>query len=307
MCRNHREDKFLRATKNRHYSNESKKNTAKADNSSTKLSKGLKKFSFILAASVAAVLLIVPTTTTIAPNVDAFDISRAAINSFENSDDVQLILAKDTEPVTIATEATEVETTVEPTTQAPTEEETTEAVTEAEEVVEEVKETEPMTEAVIETVTEPQEDEVVEEVEDTFDQTQAGYLLSIKNPDKNYKPKKLTLSKYDREKLECLVMGEAGSMGYTGCALVAQTIRDSMIRSNTTSIDKIISDYKYYAPTNKKPNKNVKDAVSFIFDDNGSAVQHRILCFYIGKSEWHETQEFVVSCGNVRFFDLKVK
>lgn len=293
----------MRTTKNRRYSNENMKNPA--NDSSTKLSKGFKKFSFMLAVSAAAVLLIVPTTT-IAPNVDAFDISKAAINTVENSDDVELILAKDTQPVVAATEATEIETTVEPTTQAPTEETTVEVTEEVEihEVVESVKETEPATEEVTEAVTEPQEDEVVEE---TVVEDQSGYLLSISKPDKNYNPKKLTLSKYDREKLERLVMGEAGSMGYTGCALVAQTIRDSMIRSNTTSIDRIISEYKYYAPTNKKPNKNVKDAVSFIFDDNGSAVKHRLLCFYVGKSDWHETQEFVVSCGNVRFFDLKVK
>ena len=294
----------MRTTKNRHYSKEIKKNSAKE--SSNKLSKGFKKFSFMLAVSAAALLLIVPTTT-IAPNVDAFDIRKAAINSLENCNDVELILAKDTQPVETTTEATEVETTVEPTTQPMTEEPTEEVTEEVKvyEIVESVKETEPATEVVTEAVTEPQEDEVF--VEETIVDDQSGYLLSISKPDKNYNPKKLTLSKYDREKLERLVMGEAGSMGYTGCALVAQTIRDSMIRSNTTSIDRIISEYKYYASTNKKPNKNVKDAVSFIFDDNGSAVKHRLLCFYVGKSEWHETQEFVVSCGNVRFFDLKIK
>ena len=43
-------------------------------------------------------------------------------------------------------------------------------------------------------------------------------------------------------------MGEAGTMGYEGCALVAQSIRDAMNLSGNTSIDYIIDEYKYYRP-----------------------------------------------------------
>ena len=99
-------------------------------------------------------------------------------------------------------------------------------------------------------------------------------------------------------------MGEAGSMGYLGCALVAQSIRDAMNRSNTSSIDQIISQYQYFGSTAIEPNSDVKSAVSFIFDSNGSAVQHRVICFYIGSSAWHETQTFITEVGGVRFFDL---
>lgn len=101
-------------------------------------------------------------------------------------------------------------------------------------------------------------------------------------------------------------MGEAGTMGYTGCALVAQSIRDAMNRSNTSSIDQIISQYQYFGDTDIEPNADVRNAVSFIFDQNGSAVQHRVLCFYIGYSSWHETQTFLTELGGVRFFDLNV-
>ena len=131
-------------------------------------------------------------------------------------------------------------------------------------------------------------------------------LLEIENPDANYSPSPVTLSDYDRAKLERLVMGEAGSMGYTGCALVAQAIRDAMNLSGTSSIDEIISDYGYYGSTSIEPNADVKAAVSYIFDENGSAVQHRVLCFYIGSSAWHETQNFVVELDGVRFFDMYV-
>ena len=148
----------------------------------------------------------------------------------------------------------------------------------------------------------------VEEKEEETQPTESvqTYLVSIDNPDTSYSPSRVTLSDYDRAKLERLVMGEAGTMGYEGCALVAQSIRDAMNLSGNTSIDYIIDEYKYYAPTNIEPNSDVKAAVSYIFDNNGSAVQHRIICFYTGESKWHETQNFIISCGNVRFFDLAV-
>lgn len=131
-------------------------------------------------------------------------------------------------------------------------------------------------------------------------------LLSIANPDYSYTAKHVSLSSYDRAKLERLVMGEAGTMGYTGCAVVAQAIRDSMNRSHTSSIDAIIREYQYFGSTNVQPNADVKNAVSFIFDQDGIAVQHRVMCFYIGYSAWHETQTFLCEIGGVRFFDLNV-
>ena len=93
-------------------------------------------------------------------------------------------------------------------------------------------------------------------------------------------------------------------MGFTGCALVAQSIRDAMNLSGTSSIDRIISEYQYFGSTSIEPNSDVLNAVSFIFDQNGSAVQHRVLCFYIGYSSWHETQTFITEYDGVRFFDL---
>lgn len=131
-------------------------------------------------------------------------------------------------------------------------------------------------------------------------------LIAIANPDYSYSPSHVSLSSYDRAKLERLVMGEAGTMGYTGCAVVAQAIRDSMNRSNTSSIDRIISEYQYFGSTNVAPNSDVKAAVSFIFDQDGIAVQHRVMCFYIGYSPWHETQTFLTEIDGVRFFDLNV-
>ena len=299
--RNHREDKFLRATNYRHYASESKPNGKVSKTSKPKTNKKVKALSFVVAIPLIAVCLIVPTTT-LAPDVDAFEDSRAASYSVGDINEFSAVITDNCVEVTTAPLTQEATTVAE----------TTEAIEETEA---ETKATEPQTAKETVTVKETETYEVIEnEYEEVYEETEIstdsvvqaeGYLIGISNPDPNYSPKKVTLSANDRAKLERLVMGEAGSMGYNGCALVAQAIRDAMNRSNTSSIDRIISEYQYYAPTNKEPNQNVKDAVSYIFDQNGSAVQHRILCFYTGTSAWHETQTFVVGCGNVRFFDLK--
>lgn len=293
----------MRATNYKHYGNEDKSKSVKTKNSNPKKGKKVKALSYVFAFSLAAVALIIPTTT-LAPNVDAFEDSKAASYSIGDIDAFSSLITENCIPETTAP------TTQESTTVAKTKAiKAKKAETKA---TEKVKETQPTTvEATEETVeytesnTEDNETYYQEssEVYENDDYS-SGYLVDISNPDSSYKPKRVTLSSYDRAKLERLVMGEAGSMGYTGCALVAQSIRDAMNRSNTTSIDTIISSYQYYGSTAKEPNQSVKDAVSFIFDENGSAVQHRILCFYTGKSDWHETQQFIVGCGNVRFFDL---
>ena len=299
----------MRATNHKHYGSESKNITV------SKKRKGFKAFSFVFAITLAATVLVIPTTT-LAPNVNAFEDSRAASYSIGDIDEFSVAITNNCVQVTTTP------ITQEPTTVAETTEETTTEVTKPTEKAEELDIDVPKEEnsyyieatgTDIPTYVEievPEKTEPVptikeeEKVEDSIVMAE-GYLIGISNPDPNYSPKKVSLSDADRAKLERLVMGEAGSMGYEGCALVAQAIRDAMNRSNTTSIDRIISEYKYYAPTNKTPNQTVKDAVSYIFDSNGSAVQHRVICFYTGTSGWHETQTFVVGCGNVRFFDLK--
>lgn len=306
---NHREDKFLRATNYKHYGSENKTDAKVSKNSAPKSKKRFRALSFIFSISLAAAL-IVPTTT-LAPDVNAFEDSKAASYSIGDIDEFAAAIAENCIIETTVPLTQEI-TTVAPTTKKIIKEtKPAEEITEAQtEVAAEVKEA-PQPETNVNC--EPEEKETVanteasseSKTETTVPETSGNYLIGISNPDYRYSPSKVTLSSYDRAKLERLVMGEAGSMGYNGCALVAQCIRDAMNRSNTASIDKIISDYKYYAPTNKEPNKNVKDAVSYIFDQNGSAVQHRILCFYTGTSNWHETQNFIVGCGNVRFFDLK--
>lgn len=133
-------------------------------------------------------------------------------------------------------------------------------------------------------------------------------LIASAKADASYSPKHISLSSYDRAKLERLVMGEAGGLGVKGAALVAQTIRDTMQLEKNNSIDYIINEYQYEGSTEKEPNAAVKKAVSYIFDKDGYAVQHRLIYFYASdliESEWHETQDYIVSCGAERFFDRR--
>lgn len=187
---------------------------------------------------------------------------------------------------------------------------------EKKETVKVVKETQPETKATEPETTKPAETtkpttapttatETAESSESVSVEKNLG-SLSTANSSSGYSPRHISLSDYDRAKLERLVMGEAENLGYNGAALVAQTIRDNMIELNTNSIDTIISELQYSAPTTKSPSPEVKRAVSTIFDNDGYAVKHRVLYFYdsdVVSSSWHESQEFIISYGSERFFD----
>ncbi len=313
---NQREDKFLRATKHKHYGSETKSSVA----NKAKTRKGVKVLSILFAVAVAGAAFIIPTTT-LAPDVDAYEDSRAASLSVGDIDKFASVITNNCVEVTTApiTEAV-VASSVEEKTEAATKKSETKAEEKKSDAEE--KETKAKSEEKTEEATEKAESkaetsekkETVEE-EDRDDSADAdsyqsdygyynGALISIDNADPSYSPSYVSLSTYDREKLERLVMGEAGTMGFYGCALVAQSIRDAMNRSGTSSIDYIISQYQYFGSTAIEPNSDVKEAVSYIFDQNGSAVQHRVICFYIGYSSWHETQTFITELDGVRFFDL---
>lgn len=304
----------MRATNYKHYGSETK--TSRATAPRPKKRRGAKAVTVSLAVVCVAAALIVPTTT-LAPDVGAYEDSKIASYSVGDIDKFAGVIINNCVEVTTAPQTQEL------TTEAKKEEETTVAATEKatqETKAEKEDEETSTTQADSSQQQEPSESESIDysyedssdyeysyevDYSDSTDYSDDSYLIGISNPDPSYSPKHVTLSSYDRAKLERLVMGEAGSMGYNGCALVAQAIRDAMNRSNTSSIDEIISTYQYYGSTSVKPTQTVKEAVSYIFDQDGSAVQHRILCFYTGHSSWHETQTFIVGCGNVRFFDFK--
>lgn len=132
------------------------------------------------------------------------------------------------------------------------------------------------------------------------------FLLSIANPDSTYEGTPMDLSNSDREILSHVIMGESGSEGFIGCALLAQCIRDAMVNFKYSTVSESIENMQYSGWYSGQANQNVTDAVTYIFDQGNSAVQHRILVMYATdfcEGSWHETQQFIIQYNNVRFFD----
>lgn len=140
---------------------------------------------------------------------------------------------------------------------------------------------------------------------DYNEQWNQGYLLAIDNPDKSYSCSKITLSDEDRDLLERLCMGEFGG-SFIGASLIAQSVKDAMSFDGFTSVQQVINEYRYTGNTKKGTNDYCRQAVKYIFDENHDAVQHRIMYMYnpyMVKSAFHESQNFILSYGDVRFFD----
>ena len=133
------------------------------------------------------------------------------------------------------------------------------------------------------------------------------FLMDIDNPDPYYTGCVVYLSDADRDITERILMGEAGSQGFEGMALVAQCIRDTYVSGNYSSIQQLLTMNGYYGSTSITPSQTAKDVVNYIFDQGGSAVPHSIRVFYASNlcsSPWHESQEYVCSYGYVRYFDM---
>ena len=114
------------------------------------------------------------------------------------------------------------------------------------------------------------------------------------------------LTDSERDLVERVVMAEAGGESYEGQMLVAQCIL------NACEIDgirpaKVIRKYAY-AKGRPKPSESVKLAVSAVFDKGEQVTDEAIVYFYapaVVRSEFHESQRFVVEEGNHKFFCAK--
>ena len=187
------------------------------------------------------------------------------------------------------TTAKAIETTVAGTTK-PTEPKPTEVQT-TKPIVTESQEEEPKN-------ADSQDNEVEEVAED--EPKEVEYLLDIDNPDPNYIPQSFSLSDSERYQIACVVMGEFGGGGFTGCALIAQSIRDAMAEYGY-SASSVTSSMGYYG-YNSSPNSSSYEAVDWIFDGN-AAVQHRILYMNNSPGGWHGTQQYILDYQGVWFFD----
>ena len=140
------------------------------------------------------------------------------------------------------------------------------------------------------------------------DTTYQGGLVDIENPDFDYVGGAVELSDSDRTLLECLVFGEAGNQGFIGAALVAQTLRDTWMLGTYSDMNSLRIGQGYSGSITRGTNQDCIDAVSYIFDQGGYAVRHRIMYFYAFHaitSSWHESQNFVIEYRDHRFFDRR--
>lgn len=147
-----------------------------------------------------------------------------------------------------------------------------------------------------------------QELQDLYDaQYEAGYLVAIDNPDYSYYPKfQITLSEEDRILACQIVQGEAGGEGYESCCIVAQCLKDTMISLEYSSIKEVQEKCKYDG-WSEEYGEDARKAVEYIFDQNQSAIAHRVMFFYatdLCSSEWHETQNYILTVNKTRYFDM---
>lgn len=134
---------------------------------------------------------------------------------------------------------------------------------------------------------------------------QSSALYEIDNPDPNYHGSVINLTEEDRNVLRGVIMGEAGGEGFVGACILAQTIRDNWLYAGYSSASEVQYGCQYSGWIDGA-NDDVENAITFIFDQGGVAVQHRIRYMYCTSmcySDWHETQNYILTYGDVRFFD----
>lgn len=133
-----------------------------------------------------------------------------------------------------------------------------------------------------------------------------GYIVAIDYPDKTYQTFHIELTEEDRDVLEHLCMGEFGTGGFIGAALIAQCVKDAMCFDGYKTVEDVRVQCRYDGSLNNTPSQEVKNAVSYIFDHDKAAVQHRIMYMYnpvLVSSAFHESQNYILTYGDVRFFD----
>lgn len=111
------------------------------------------------------------------------------------------------------------------------------------------------------------------------------------------------LTDADRALVASVVMAEAGGEDYDGQRLVAQCILGACLKDGL-SPDEAVVEYQYTS-VRKTPSESVLQAVSAVFDYGDFVVDDQVLYFYapaLTTSEWHESQRYIMTHGNHKFF-----
>lgn len=141
--------------------------------------------------------------------------------------------------------------------------------------------------------------------------------------DSNYKGCTYSLTSEERSEFQWIVYNEYGSGGYEGMVYQAQCLRDALINNYNNCTPMTIKDDLRYAygtyhasKSQTDNNEDAKKAIEYVFDQGGSAIQHRIMFMctqdYYDNGGWHKeasngsspTIEKIVTLGNIIYFDL---
>ena len=137
--------------------------------------------------------------------------------------------------------------------------------------------------------------------------------LYLKDTDTSLKPNpyELELTQEECDMLVTVILAECRGEEVMGQIAVAQCIRDMMEYSGASAVD-VISKYGYateiLAPVSEETRDIAKDVITKVFVQGVRATPYRILFFYnpdVVKSEWHESQKYVMTLGRHKFFDIK--
>ncbi len=124
------------------------------------------------------------------------------------------------------------------------------------------------------------------------------------------------LSEIDRKYITLVVLAEARGESVIGQMAIAQCILDGALYYNTDPVS-LCKKLGYAAPWDGSGADEARyaslysiasDAVARVFDDGARAIYSRVIFFYAPKrceSKWHETQNYVATIGNHKFFDIK--
>lgn len=112
-----------------------------------------------------------------------------------------------------------------------------------------------------------------------------------------------SLTAEQRTLIEQVVSAESRGEPYDGQVAVAQCILNACLKDGITP-EQAIKKYKYTG-ARVEPTASVKEAVAAVFDRGEGITEEPILYFYaykLVKSDFHESQDFVIEIKNHRFF-----
>lgn len=112
-----------------------------------------------------------------------------------------------------------------------------------------------------------------------------------------------SLTDEQRTLIEQVVSAESRGEPYDGQVAVAQCILNACLKDDITP-ERAIVKYKYTS-ARVEPTTSVKEAVAAVFDRGEGVTDEPIIYFYaykLVKSDFHESQDFVIEIKNHRFF-----